>query len=253
MGLNPLGLAKNVVPFDIDPTQIDQGKTHFEQIYGRAVLAMNNAVTVFNYAQNSSQLLRRQSDTVQNFQQTIDDREVDFNSRLIESFGYPYADDIGPGETYPTGYNGPDIYHFAYMDPSELVGTNVYNDSDGIVQLNINFKDLSVGDDGALIETIVPVTFNLSTQGFGLVKPYNWTGQRRAPGEIQMAQSDMIQANARFEKAHQGIRKPDPSKWKTKPILLAAQYNLNANEIRILNQGLNTQITFDQKIKSSRS
>jgi ELWxxDGT repeat protein len=252
MGLNPLGLAKNVVPFDIDPTQIDQGKTHFEQIYSRAALAMNNAVTVFNYAQNASQLLRRQSDTVENFQQTIDDREADFNSRLIESFGYPYADDIGPGETYPTGYNGPDIYHFAYMDPSELVGTNVYNDSDGIVQLNINFKDLSVGDDGALIETTVPVTFNLSTKGFGLVKPYNWTGQRRAPGEIQMAQSDMVQANARFQKA---IKEYENliRQMEDQAALLAAQYNLNANEIRILNQGLNTQRRLDSAIFDCRS
>jgi len=31
-GLNPLGLAKQSVPFDIDPSLIDQGVTHFEQI-----------------------------------------------------------------------------------------------------------------------------------------------------------------------------------------------------------------------------
>jgi hypothetical protein len=251
-GLNPLGLAKNVVPFDIDPSQIDQGKTHFEQIYDRAVLAMNNAVTVFNYAQNSSQLLRRQADTVQNFQQTIDDREADFNSRLIEIFGYPYADDIGPGKTYPTGYNGPDLYHFAYMDPSELMGEEVYDSADAVTQLNIHFKDLSVGEDGALIETTVPVTFNLSTKGFGLVKPYNWTGQRRAPGEIQMAQADMIQGKARFDKALKEyanlIRQMEDQAE-----MLAAQYDLNADEIRILNDGLNTQVSFDQKIKRSRN
>jgi hypothetical protein len=32
LGLNPLGLAKNVLPFDIDPSEIDQGKTHFNYI-----------------------------------------------------------------------------------------------------------------------------------------------------------------------------------------------------------------------------
>jgi hypothetical protein len=61
-GLNPLGLAKNVVPFDIDPTQIGNNQTHFEQIYNRAVTAMNSALAVFNYANNSAQLLRQQAD-----------------------------------------------------------------------------------------------------------------------------------------------------------------------------------------------
>src|SRR6185503_10851619 len=61
-GLNPLGLARNAVPFDISPAEIDRGNTHFEQIYSRALLAMNNAITVFNHANNSTQLLRRQAD-----------------------------------------------------------------------------------------------------------------------------------------------------------------------------------------------
>ena len=62
-GVNPLGLVKNALPFDINPTEVDQGTTHFEQIYQRAIRAMNNAIAVFNYANNSSQNLRRQSDT----------------------------------------------------------------------------------------------------------------------------------------------------------------------------------------------
>ena len=37
-GLNPLGLATNVVPFDISPAEIDAGKTHFEQVYDRAII-----------------------------------------------------------------------------------------------------------------------------------------------------------------------------------------------------------------------
>src|SRR5262249_27223870 len=66
-GLNPLGLAKNVVPFDIDPNLISQGKTHFGQIYDRAVIAMNNAISVFNRANKSTQLLRQQADDVAKF------------------------------------------------------------------------------------------------------------------------------------------------------------------------------------------
>ena len=42
----------------------------------------------------------------------VDDQERDYKNRLIEIFGYPYAGDIGPGQTYPTGYDGPDLYHY---------------------------------------------------------------------------------------------------------------------------------------------
>src|SRR5690606_22407885 len=102
LALNPLGLGTNVVPFDIDPTLIDDGVTHFEQIYARATRAVNNAVTTFNHANNATQLLRRQADSHNEFEKTVLDQEQDFKSRLIEIFGYPYPDDIGPGKTYAT-------------------------------------------------------------------------------------------------------------------------------------------------------
>ena len=128
-GLNPLGLAKDVTPFDIDPAKIDAGETHFEQIYDRAQVALSNAVTTFNNANGCTQLLRQQADSLAAFQQTIANQEADFNSRLIESFGYPYAEDIGPTGTYPTGYNGPDLYHYMIMDPNQVdnsVDTQTY-------------------------------------------------------------------------------------------------------------------------------
>ena len=28
----------------------------------------------------------------------------------------PYPDDIGPGKTYKQGYDGPDLYHYMYVD-----------------------------------------------------------------------------------------------------------------------------------------
>ena len=49
-GLNPLGLGVNALPFDISPIELDAGKTHFEQIWERANVALNNAVTTFNRA-----------------------------------------------------------------------------------------------------------------------------------------------------------------------------------------------------------
>ena len=83
-GLNPLGLAKNVVPFDIDPSQIASGKTHFEQIYERALESMNNTVTVFNHANQLSQSLRALQDSVNDFSRNAEHQERDFKNRLIE-------------------------------------------------------------------------------------------------------------------------------------------------------------------------
>src|SRR5262249_23288354 len=63
-GLNPLGLAKDAVPFDIDPFLLVpssgvQSVGHFEQIYSRAVKAMNNCSTIWNQANQFSEALRR--------------------------------------------------------------------------------------------------------------------------------------------------------------------------------------------------
>ena len=197
MGLNPLGLVKNVVPFDLDPTLIQQGKTHFEQIYDRAVQALNNAITVFNYANNSTQLLRRQADSQADFQKTVADREADFKSRLVETFGYPYGDDIGALGAYPAGYDGPDIYHYDYIDSSPLLGETPPPSQ----TLTVSVKELVPNRDGSLSESNRQVAFNISSRQLGLVKPANWTQPRRAPGEIQMARSDLLQTYGRFQKA----------------------------------------------------
>lgn len=127
LGENPLGLGTNVVPFDISPTAIDDGATHFEQIYTRAVTSMQNATTVFNYANNSTQALRAQNDSVLEFQRSVLDSEIDFNSQLITIFGYPYPEDIGPGGTYPTGYAGPDLYHYMYADANPVSRDAYFN------------------------------------------------------------------------------------------------------------------------------
>jgi len=213
-GLNPLGLARDVVPFDIAPAGIDEGKTHFEQIYERAVTALANAVTVFNHANNCTQLLRRQADSITDFQQTTDDKEADFNNRLIEIFGYPYSDDIGPTGTYPTGYNGPDLYHFDVVEKSELLGEDIGDTSTFTVPLSQRYTTESgdvrnpaqipeanwTDEDRAHVRT---VSFHISKKGFGIVKDPDWTGQRRAPGEIQLARSDLLQAIGRFKQGQQ--------------------------------------------------
>jgi hypothetical protein len=250
-GLNPLGLAKNVLPFDIDPAAINLGaesKTHFEQIYDRSIKAVNNAIQVFNHANNSTQLLRRQADSVQKFKDTVADSESDFNNRLIEIFGYPYSDDVGPTGAYPSGYVGPDIYHYDYVDVSPLLGVI----PPPAQNLDVLVKEYSVITNGALGTTTKTVKFNIAPTGLGLIKPAGWVGQRQAPGEIQMARSDLIQARGRFEKALADYNTllnniEDQSR------VLQAQFNANAAEIGILDAGKNTQQSLLDEINEARS
>lgn len=238
LGLNPLGLGTNVIPFDINPGDIDDGLTHFEQIYGRAVSAINNAVTAFDNANNSTQLLRRQADTQLAFERDVQDQELDFKARLIELYGTPYSDDIGPGGTYPRDYDGPDLFHYMYTEESPLLrdgeirqtyftastggdnhvdltttsGTSVVisNASGTEIRVGVggislpitvrNYGSYDYNTDGSAntqpTKGTVPVKFNLGldSQGrIGVRKPTTWTGTRRATGQLQTAQSEVIQ------------------------------------------------------------
>ena len=75
-GLNPLGLSKGVVPFDINTGDlINRGQTHFEQIYTRAAAVVGNAVHVFDDANALTQKLRQQADDEIEFQRSVAERE----------------------------------------------------------------------------------------------------------------------------------------------------------------------------------
>jgi len=125
-GLNPLGLASGVVPFDIDPSLLSGGvnsKSHFEQVYARAEQALENVISVWDFANQINNLMRQNQDSVDDLNDNAVYEENDFNNQLIEIFGMPYDDDIGPGGTYPAGYDGPDLYHYMYIDSPALAGT----------------------------------------------------------------------------------------------------------------------------------
>jgi tetratricopeptide (TPR) repeat protein len=251
VGLNPLGVAKGSVPFDIDPGQIDSGQTHFEQIYGRAVDAMNNAIAVFNHANQSTQLLRRQQDSLADFQRNIENMEADYNNRLVEVFGYPYPEDCGPGKTYSTQYcdAGPDLYHYMYVDPSELMGVQAPK----TYEFPVTFKNIDVDASGALQEEEQEVFFHVATDiRFGLIKPEEWIGRRKAPGEVQLARSDLLQSRGRFEKA---LKEYDNllGHIEKQADLIEAQHGLNAEEIKILNAAKARQENLNSRIKGSRT
>jgi ELWxxDGT repeat protein/predicted outer membrane repeat protein len=250
VGLNPLGVAKGAVPFDIDPGGIANGQTHFEQIYDRAVQAMNNAIAVFNHANQSTMLLRRQQDTLADFKRNIENTEADYNNRLIEVFGYPYPDDCGPEKTYPTDHcqTGPDLYHYMYVDPSELMGVEAPKAHEWVQE----FRDIQPDASGALTESVKEVSFHVATDSrFGLIKPPEWQGRRKAPGEIQLARSDLLQARGRFEKA---LVEYDNLLFhiEKQADLIALHHGLNAEEIFILNRDKGTQQDLNSAIRNSR-
>ncbi len=211
-GLSPLGLAKNVVPFDIDPNLISSGKTHFEQLFERALTNMRNSIVVFNHANQLSQSLRSLQDGVHDYSRNVDQQERDYKNRLIEIFGYPYAGDIGPGGAYPSGYSGPDLYHYMYVNAVDLNGQNA-PPSTSFTGFFSRFDALSgdaghyFNDDvdtqinpGLTTANILQVPYPLSAADFGFVAPASW-GQRRAPGQIQLALSDLVQSQARLKQA----------------------------------------------------
>jgi len=123
-GLNPLGLATGVVPFDLDPIQLDRfNKAQFEQVAERAMGALGNAVQVWDFANRLTNQMRRNQNEVDDLRRHARAQETDFSNQLIQIFGYPYADDIGAGGTYPAGYNGPDLYNYMLIDVPTLAGS----------------------------------------------------------------------------------------------------------------------------------
>ena len=120
-GLNPLGLADNAIPFDISPSEIDAGKTHYEQIYDRAVKALGTAHAIFKRAKKNSNALRDQNENSE-FDKMVAGEEAAIDRRLKEIYGYPYDDDIGVGKLYPQGYDGPDLEHYYYIESYALDG-----------------------------------------------------------------------------------------------------------------------------------
>ena len=240
-GLNPLGVPKDIVPMDIDPTQVSQGVSQFTQVYNKAVAAMNNLLAVFNYAEASTAALRQQADTVQQFQNTVANQEASYNNQLITIFGTPYPQD----PNYPPGYNGPDINNldFNYIDYQPITG--VPPPTTGTV--THYFYTSSTLPNGAVVLTTNAVVLTLADDGLQFVKPAAWTQPRVSPGTIQQALGNLLQAHQKFNTAL--LQYNDLiNQIQDQSDLLESQYGVNAGQINILNNGLSTQTTLDQQI-----
>lgn len=262
-GLNPLGLAKGVVPFDIDPSEIPVegllfGRTHFEQIRDRAQKAVNNAVSAFNEANRATQLLRQNQDSTDDLTRNVRQQELDYKNRLIEIYGYPYAGDIGPGKPYPSGYNGPDLYKYMYIDVTEITGetfppralyTGYYKPSpngDGTYTFYTGDVQESFTDFITLEASVLDIPYPISAADYGFSSTPEM-GQRRAPGEIQLALQDIVRANADLKVALQdydGLIQDLRDMFQN----LEARRVRNTNVLALLDEQKNTIVDFNTAI-----
>jgi hypothetical protein len=208
--MNPLGLEAHTLTFDISAAEVSAGKTHFEQIYERAILALGNAETAFHNANGSTQFLRQQDGTLADRRHAIKASEQAFDNRLIELYGSPYADDIGPGRSYAQGYEGPDLLNHLKVDVTELIGSfaapnglpvtkdgpeffKIYRaidkgkiDGNGDFSIDPKLKAAAaISDLRKYVLTGIDDTFR---------KPDTWTGRRRSPGRMQTAVSNTLLA-----------------------------------------------------------
>ncbi len=130
-GANPAGLDADSITFDIDPLAFSGGgsgdrKSHFEQVYERAVAAAGNAVAAHRYASASEMQLRKVADDTDQLRLEALRQDLDYRNRLIELFGTPYDGQVGPGKPFPEGYEGPDTLMYLYVDrvdPAKLFPT----------------------------------------------------------------------------------------------------------------------------------
>jgi hypothetical protein len=121
-GLNPLGLSPGAIAFDISPSAHQDGQSHYEQVYERALRAVLNARGSFDQAANMSRLLRNQELQVSDQATAVFEADEAWDGLLEEIYGRPYAGDIGPGKTYAQGYEGPDTNRWMFIDkPTDLV------------------------------------------------------------------------------------------------------------------------------------
>ena len=250
-GLNPLGLATGVVPFDIDVAQLDRfNKTQFEQVADRAMSALQNAVKVWDYANELNNQLRRNQNTVDDQRRAANAQENDFSNQLIEIFGYPYADDIGPGGTYPAGYNGPDMYHYMLIDVPQLAGTLFdFDNGDGLT--DGTFQVGRIGQftgvytpsaNGVNFFDMKPEANRNATNLDGVECSEDATSSGCALGELNITGADSLEVTTTT------IESPDIGIWQTKDPSWTGQRRAPGRLQQILQQMLQARIALQQSL-----
>ena len=190
-GMNPLGLSDNAVPFDLEPSST----SHFEQMLARAEKALRNAKTVLDFADQFGSRIALIALQEANAANTHEKTEAEYNKSLIAIYGTPLDGDIGPGGTYPQGYNGPDIYHYMYIDLAPYGLKTVDN------ALSKTFVKYKLGENDPVVnawnleyeeKSTITVSYTLTPDGIPQAK--SGLGARHTEGSIQAAYRDFLAA-----------------------------------------------------------
>ena len=198
-GMNPLGLSDNAVPFDLDP-----GSTpHFEQILSRAEKAVANAQSVLDYANKFGSRLAQIAATEATDTEKHEKTEADYRKSLVAIYGTPLEGDIGPGGTYAQGYDGPDLYHYMYID----LGPYGLEAVDSALSTNIVFYRLERDGPVAGVAWLnyedagntVAVTYSITPDGIPQAPAKS--GVRRTEGSIQSAYRNFLAAYVKAKNA----------------------------------------------------
>lgn len=208
--LNPLGLAHDSMAFDISPSEVAAGKTHFEQIYERAIKAAVNAKNTFHQAGKMNRQLRLQNTSLDEYNDAVSKQESAYAYQLISLYGTPYAGDVGPGKLYAQGYTGPDLYHSYFIDrPSPIV------DTDSTVTMTFRepvetdpFRDWSLDPPNTrLNQEYVDRTYTISKFSLGQFSDTvaGGLGKRGQTGKIQAALLDAYEAQVNLRDAAKGF------------------------------------------------
>ena len=214
-GLTPLGVPEGSLAFDLNPARMGgENGTHFEQIYQRAKTALNNAVAAFDDAKDVTAMMRSEQDSLADFRAAVARQEQTFNNALIELYGTPYPEDIGPGKLYPQGYSGPDLLHYMYVEIPEQQFPELWSYTEE-TDFRVDVQDLPDNWSTDLLTDLTLLTdegehprqpgtdyieFHIGSHGY-FDKPSDWHSRRASPGRIQQAISEYIMAHTRLRQA----------------------------------------------------
>lgn len=210
-GLNPLGLSQNTIPMDIDPADLDNRASHFEQILARAEKALENCETTLKWANEYGSRLKQ----LQNAETTAianqEAQELAYKNELIALYGTPFPGDIGPSGTYVQGYDGPDLYHYMWMDLDEF-GLSAEKLKSEKKEVTLDFKmwnkdnilvsgTVSKNTDD-IIKTKATVKLKYEIAANGIVLPaVEKPGKRAMEGSIQSAYREYLTAFVAYDGA----------------------------------------------------
>lgn len=230
--LNSLGLSPDAMAFDISPSEMDAGRTHFEQIYDRATSAALNARYAFTQASLMNHALRADTTKLDEYIYSVNEQERAYDYQLKDLLGTPYAGDIGPGQVYEQGYTGPDLYNWYFIDaPPQLVDLTTTYTVEVKTPLETGaFEEwtpeeawlrLNPDSNGAMAYTTRSYKVNPQT----IYQFADGRGSRSEPGQVQQALREVYAAEAALKQA--------ATKYLDTDHMFARNYNAIAETLEI--------------------